>query len=69
MSPEAQTRTSGGKITVQLRTLTHVRYHLHKKRKKTWAFLFFKLYKMVLNIFKSERTCGARELPLKNIWL
>ena len=33
------------------------------KKEKTRVFLFFKLYKMVLNIIKSERTRGDRELP------
>ena len=32
------------------------------RKEKIWVFLFFKLYKMVLNIIKSESTCGAREL-------
>ena len=27
------------------------------KKEKTRVFLFFKLYKMMLNIFKSEQTC------------
>ena len=35
------------------------------RKEKTRVFLFFQHYKMVLNISKSERTCGARELPKK----
>ena len=33
------------------------------RKEKTRVFLYFNFYKMMLNIFKSERTCGARELP------
>jgi len=41
VSLETQTPTTGTKITVLLRTLTHVRYHLHKKRKKNRGILIF----------------------------
>ena len=37
------------------------------RKENTRVFLFFKFYKMVLIIFKSERTYGARELP--SFWL
>ena len=58
MSLETQTRTTGEKITVLLRTL------IAQEKKKTWVFLFFKLCKMVLNTFKSERSCYNRLLPI-----
>ena len=34
------------------------------RKENTKVFLFFKLYKMMLNIFKFERTCVSRELPI-----
>ena len=60
VSPEAQTLTNEVETTVLQHTLTHVYpcwYHLHEKIKKYLFFLFFAIYKIVLNIFKSKRSC------------
>ena len=58
-------RTTGAKLPCSYEleyTLTHVRYHLHRKRKKIRVFLFFVRYKMVSDVFQSVGNCGARRL-------
>ena len=57
VSPEAQTPTNRVKITALLRTFSPVnacKISFAQEKKKTWVFLFFELYKMVLKMFESE---------------
>ena len=72
MSLEIQTLTNEATIAVLRQNLTHVNVcyiSLAQEKKKTFGYLFFEIYKIILIIFTSENCSYTGDPPNMNIFM